>query len=119
MKENFRLDCKKSFQKSIKSIFTEKETIYKKNSYIEHIKGIERIMAVSTENNEEINLESRLLTISSILHRGKVEGTVVIDHEVKDDLFIKDFITRNTSVLPEINFVANRIKIARATLPTE
>jgi hypothetical protein len=76
-------------------------------------------MAVSTENNEEINLESRLRIISSILYRNKVEGRVVIDHEVKDDLFIKDFITRNTSVLPESNFVASRIKKARATLPTE
>jgi hypothetical protein len=76
-------------------------------------------MAVSTENNEEINLELRLLTISSILYKGKVEGKVVIDHEVKDDLFIKDFITRNTSVLPESNFVVNRIKRARATLPIE
>jgi hypothetical protein len=76
-------------------------------------------MAVSMENNEETNLESRLLIISSILHKVKVEGTVVIDHEVKDDLFIKDFITRNTSVLPESNFVVNRIKRARATLPTE
>ena len=76
-------------------------------------------MAVSTENNEEPNLESRLLAISSILYRNKVEGRVVIDHEVKDDLFIKDFITRNTSILPESNFVANRIKRARATLPAE
>jgi hypothetical protein len=76
-------------------------------------------MAVSTENNEEPNLESRLLTISSILYRNKVESRVVIDHEVKDDLFIKDFITRNTGILPESNFVANRIKRARATLPTE
>jgi hypothetical protein len=76
-------------------------------------------MAVSTENNEEINLELRLLTISSILYKGKVEGKVVIDHEVKDDLFIKDFITRNTSVLPESNFVVNRIKRARATLPID
>ncbi|MDD1678251.1 MAG: hypothetical protein LUO93_03585 [Methanomicrobiales archaeon] len=76
-------------------------------------------MAVSTENGEEINLESRLLTISSILHKGRVEGKVVIDHEVKDDLFIKDFITRNTSVLPESNFVVNRIKKARASLPVD
>jgi hypothetical protein len=76
-------------------------------------------MAASTENNEETNLESRLLTISSILYRNRVEGKVVIDHEVKDDLFIKDFITRNTSVLPESNFVVNRIKMARASLPTE
>jgi hypothetical protein len=76
-------------------------------------------MAVSTENNEETNLELRLLTISSILYKGKVEGKVVIDHEVKDDLFIKDFITRNTNVLPESNFVVNRIKRARATLPIE
>ncbi len=76
-------------------------------------------MTASTENGEETNLESRLLTISSILYRNKVEGRVVIDHELKDDVFIKDFITRNTSLLPESNFVANRIKRARATLPTE
>jgi hypothetical protein len=76
-------------------------------------------MAASTENNEETNLESRLLIISSILYRNRVEGKVVIDHEVKDDLFIKDFITRNTGVLPESNFVVNRIKRARASLPTE
>jgi hypothetical protein len=76
-------------------------------------------MAVSIENSEEINLESRLLIISSILLKGKVEGRVVIDHEVKDDLFIKDFITRNTNVLPETNFLLNRIKKARASLPTD
>jgi hypothetical protein len=76
-------------------------------------------MAASGENNEEPNLESRLLTISSILYRNKIEGRMVIDHEVKDDLFIKDFITRNNSVLPESNFVVNRIKRARASLPTE
>ncbi|MDD1675230.1 MAG: hypothetical protein LUQ17_00905 [Methanomicrobiales archaeon] len=76
-------------------------------------------MAVGTENNEESNLDSRLQIISSILHKGRVEGTLVIDHEVKDDLFIKDFITRNTQVLPETNFVLNRIKRARATLPSD
>ena len=76
-------------------------------------------MAVGTENNEEFNLDSRLQIISSILHKGRVEGTLVIDHEVKDDLFIKDFITRNTQVLPETNFVLNRIKRARATLPSD
>jgi hypothetical protein len=73
----------------------------------------------SIENNEEINLESRLQTISSILYKGRIEGKQVFDHEVKDDLFIKDFITRNTSLLPEINFVANCIKRARATLPSD
>jgi hypothetical protein len=73
-------------------------------------------MTVSTENGEEINLESRLIAISSILYKTKIEGRLVIDHELKDDLFIKDFITRNTNVLPESNFVVNRIKKARASL---
>jgi hypothetical protein len=73
-------------------------------------------MTVSTENGEETNLESRLIAISSILYKTKIEGRLVIDHELKDDLFIKDFITRNTNVLPESNFVVNRIKKARASL---
>ncbi|MDD1673182.1 MAG: hypothetical protein LUP99_02100 [Methanomicrobiales archaeon] len=76
-------------------------------------------MAVSIENNEEFNLESRLLTISYLLHQGSIEGELVIDHEVKDDLFIKDFIIRNKTILPESNFVVNRIKKARASLPAE
>lgn len=76
-------------------------------------------MTASTENSEETNLESTLLAIRSILRKGKVEKRVVIDHELKDDLFIKDFIVRNTSLLPEVNFIVDRIKKARTTLPRE
>ena len=73
-------------------------------------------MAIIIENNEE-SLESRLQVITSILNVGRVEGIEVINHELDDDLFIKNFITRNQSVLPESNFVLNRLK--RAKKPVE
>ena len=76
---------------------------------------MERFMTAISEKNEESTLESRLVMISSILHKGKVEGREVIDHEINDDLFVKDFIHRNNSILPESAFVLNRLKKARFT----
>lgn len=69
-------------------------------------------MVAITENNEEISLESRLQVISSILYRSKIEGKEVFNHEIKDDLFIKDFMTRNTSSMRESSFVLKQLKKA-------
>lgn len=74
-------------------------------------------MGAITENNEEISFESRLQVISSILYRGRVEGKEVFNHEIDDDLFIKDFMTRNTSSMPESTFVLKQLK--RATPPAQ
>ena len=68
-------------------------------------------MATIVENIEE-SLESRLKVITSILNVGLLNGMEVINHELEDDRFVKNFIINNQSSLPESNFVLNRLKRA-------
>ncbi len=71
----------------------------------------------ATAEGDESSLETRIETISEMLKAEKVDGGSIVGVEVTNDRFIRNFLARNASAIPESSFVVNRLK--RVPLPEE
>jgi len=58
----------------------------------------------------EMVVDTRLQAITKILSPTGVDRRVVVDHEIANDRFIKNFIQRMQSKCPEPGFLTERLK---------
>ncbi|MDH7593788.1 MAG: hypothetical protein QHG99_05465 [Methanomicrobiales archaeon] len=72
-------------------------------------------MTAIIENSEDLSLETRLNAITAMLKGASVDGISVVRNEVNNDIFIKNFLARNSSSIPDTSFVVDRLK--RAPMP--